>query len=79
MVHRTETYETEEQQNNIIANTTAKHVFNQKLVRVVRTITLKPLSETSILAATNASVIVQIDAFTQFEQSYPCNNRHGVM
>lgn len=53
--------------------------FTQELVQVAHTIRIKSLTETSVLGATNAKRIVQIDDFTQFEQSYSSKVAHGVI
>lgn len=79
MVHEVESKKTEEQKEDTVANIMTEQYFNQELVLVARTVTFKPLSETSVLVATNAKGIVQIDAFTQFEQSYPSKVSHSVM
>lgn len=41
--------------------------------------TLKPLPETSVLVAASTKCFVQIYAFTQFEQSYPCKTAYVVV
>lgn len=63
-VHETKTDRTEEQQKNTFRTKIAEQYFNQKLVRVVYTVILKPLSQTSILLATNAKSMVQLNVFT---------------
>lgn len=50
-----------------------------ELIRVERTVALKPSSEISILVAINGKSIVHFNAFSKFEQSYSCNVAPGVM
>lgn len=59
-----ETDQTEEQQEDTVTNIISDQYFTQELVRVACTVTLRSLSETSVLFATNAGSIVQLDAFT---------------
>lgn len=45
--------------------------LNQQLARVSHTVTFETLSEMSVSVASNVKGIIQIDPFTQFDQSYP--------
>lgn len=72
MVHKSETDKTEEPRNKNVANVMAEEEFTQEMVRVVSAVNLQTLSKTSDLVAKNARGVVQIDVFTQFEQSYSC-------
>lgn len=79
MVNETETDKTEEQQEDTVDNIIAEQDLTQELVRVTRKVALKPLSETSILVATDANGIIQLDFFTKFEQDCPRKVAWGVM
>lgn len=57
----------------------AEQDYNHEMVRVARTVTLKPLSGTLVLVATNAKGTLRIDAFAQFKKSYLCKVLRGVM
>lgn len=77
-VHETETDKTEEQ-DDIIANKMAEQDINQNLVRVSRTVTVKSLSETSVLVARSTKVIVQLYPTKQLKRSFPRKVACGVM
>lgn len=51
-VYETETDKTEEQQERIVAHKITEQNYTQELVRVSHTVTLKPLTKTSILVST---------------------------
>lgn len=52
---------------------------NQELVRAARTVTLKVVSETSILKAKIVKGIVNLNAFTQSQQGFPHKVALGVI
>lgn len=79
MVHEEETGKTGEQHDDIVSSVMAKQDSNQELVRVSRAVTPKLFSETPVLVTINVRSIVQIDAFTQFEQCQPYKIAHSVM
>lgn len=71
MVHGVESDKIEERRDGTAANITAQQDFNQNLIQLTRTITLKLLSETSVFVARNAMGIISIDSYTQVKQKYP--------
>lgn len=77
-MHEATSDETEEKQDEDVIIVMAKQEFDQELVRVARTIKVKPLPKTSILVAMDANDIVQVDAFKLFEQYYSCKASRGV-
>lgn len=79
MGHKLESDMTEHQQDDFVSNIMTEQNINQKLVRVARIVTSNPLSEIPVIVATDAEGNVQIDAFTQFEQTYQCKVAHDVM
>lgn len=70
-VEEAEPDKTAEQQNDTLTPIMAEKNCNQQLVRLVLSVALNPLSETSALVGTNAKDVVQIDVLTQFEQKLP--------
>lgn len=77
--HKTETNVRQEQEDEIIAISVAEKDFNQGQVRVALTVTLTPLSESSVLFATSVRVVVRINACTQVQRNYSCQVAHAVM
>lgn len=57
----------------------AEQDCDQELVRVARTVTLKPLCQTFVLCGADATNIVHIDAVTQVEQDYSRKFAQGMM
>lgn len=71
IMHETETYKTEEQQEDTDTNTMEEPDFTQEQVRIACNVTLKLLSESYVLVTSRAKSIVKLDAFAQFEQDCP--------
>lgn len=69
IVQDVESDKTEEEQDGTVANTMTAQAFSQELILVTLTTTVKPLSKTSVLVATNAKKIIQIGASTWFEEA----------
>lgn len=79
MSQETESHNTDQQQDDTVAIINAEQTFNQKPVRVVRTVALKSLSETSVSVAANAKGLLRIDNFQQLGRTCEVNVAHGVM
>lgn len=67
MMHKTKSEKTKTKEDEIVASMTTEQIFNQKLVRVARTVTLKPLSGASLLVKINGMCIVQINSSTELK------------
>lgn len=57
----------------------AEQDANRELIQFARTVTIKPLSEASVLVACNAKCIVRLHVFTKFEKCYPSKVASDVM